>query len=264
MLLNTKTKLFIVIVIVIVVFGRLGWLNPVENFFIWVTRPVFNVSRNASLGVVNFFSNVFTIGDLENENADLKQKLVLLETENARLKIAAAEVEKLGQALNLKARTGFVLTGARVVSVDPTSLNQTLVVDRGSNSGVVLAQAVVDASGAYVGQVTRVLTNTAEITLISDFSSRLPAEVAETGARGIITGQHGLSVALIEVPQGQYLKEGGRVVTTGFTVGVPAGLFIGYVDKLRTGGSDLFQEANIAPAADLRQLRTVFIITGSN
>ena len=216
-----------------------------------------------SLGLSDAASSLFTIRDLQKDNSELTQRVAMLQSENTRLETAIKEYDQLGQALNLKERTGFDLTAARIVSVDPTSLDQALIVDRGSQSGIVTGQAVVDSSGAYVGRVTRVLKNTSEVTLISDGRSRLPAEVVETGARGIVQGQYALSVSLVEVPSGQELKSGARLVTTGFTPGVPAGLLVGFVDSVKEQGGDLFQQALVKTAADLRQLRIIFIITGT-
>lgn len=259
----TKTlKTVAVLAVALIIAGQQGLLSPVENFFIWVTKPVFVTARNIGSGIGNGFSDLFSIRGLQKENADLRQKVALLETENASLLTQLKDHGELEKALNLKPRTNYNLTGARIVSADPTSLNQTLFIDRGESSGMVVDQAVVDSAGAYVGRVTRVLNNTSEVTLISDVRSRIPAEVPQTGARGVLQGEHALSVSLAEVPQGQELPAGARIVTTGYTPGVPAGLLVGYVDKIYSRGGDLFQTSTVKPAADLRRLRVVFVITG--
>ena len=68
---------------------------------------------------------------------------------------------------------------------------------------------------------------------------------------------------MVEVPQGQALPEGARVMTTGFTPGVPAGLLIGHLGTVVSNPADVFQEANVTVSSDLRRLTIVFIITGS-
>ena len=248
--------------ILILIAGQFGWLKPVGSFFTWATGPVFRASRGFAVGTTNFFVSLFTIGNLQRENAVLEERSTILEAENARLNASLSEYKTLEQALNLKERSGFSLLAGRVVSVDPTSLNQTLVIDRGASSGVVAGQAAVDAAGAYVGRVNRVLKNTSEITLISDGKSRLPVEVADTSARGIIAGQYALAVRLVEVPVGQELKLGARLITTGFTPGVPQGLLVGYIDSIENSGGNLFQQAQVRSAAQLRQLRVIFLIVG--
>jgi rod shape-determining protein MreC len=242
--------------------GQFGWVDPIRNFFIWATRPLISTARSANLGTANAFSSLFEIRNLQKENGELRSRLEILETENASLKTKLTDLSDLEKAMGLKERSGFHLTGGRVVSTDPTSLNQTLLIDRGSANGVVADQAVVDPAGAYIGRITRVLRNTAEVTLISDVSSRIPSEIAENGVHGVLSGQHALSVSLTQVPQGKELPVGGRVVTTGFTPGVPSGLLIGYIERIYSGSGELFQSAHVRPAADLRGLGTVFIITG--
>ena len=260
---SQKTKIILGIGLLIAVLGRFGVLGPVQNFLVWATKPFLVAGQSVTFKIANSFNSLTNIGVLQKENNDLKHRITLLESENAQLKSSVSEISFYEEALNLKQRTGWSLTGARVVSADPTSFNQTLVIDRGESAGLVEGQAVVDAAGAYVGRLTRVLRNTSEVTLMSDTTNRMPSEVADSGARGIIAGQHGLSIALIEVPQGQQLPQGGRIITTGFTPGVPSGLLVGFVDSLRSKPSDLFQEANVRPAADLRKLRIIFVITGS-
>lgn len=258
-----KTKFIIGLALVIVLFGQMGWMTPVENFVIWASSPLITTTRSVALSISSTTSKVLAIGSLQEENSDLRQRLIALETENARLNTQLSELKQLEEALGLKSRSGYNLSGARIVSHDPTSLSQIVLIDKGRNSGVIEGQAVIDASGAFVGRITRVFQNTSELTLISDFTSRLPVIVPETGAQGILSGEHGLSVALIEVPQGQKLEVGNRIVTTGFNLGVPAGLFVGYIDQLRTGGGELFQEALVRTAVDLRQLNVVFVVIGT-
>lgn len=262
MVITRTIKIVAVFAVLVIAAGRLGWTAPVENFFVWATGPLFATARGLGDGVVSVFSNILAIRGLAGENADLKRRLAILEAENASLRTDLKDQGELAKALKLKQRANFNLTGARIVSADPTSLNQTLFIDRGQASGIVADQAVVDSTGAYIGRVTRVLNNTSEVTLISDIRSRIPAEVVETSARGVLTGEHGLSVSLSEVPQGQELPAGSRIVTTGFTPGVPAGLLVGYIDKVYSKGGDLFQAAAVKPAADLRKIRMVFVVTG--
>jgi rod shape-determining protein MreC len=49
-------------------------------------------------------------------------------------------------------------------------------------------------------------------------------------------------------------------VTSGLAGDFPPGLLIGQIDSIKSAGSDLFQKAFVAPAADLRNLKFVFVV----
>ena len=262
MLSNSKIKFSVVLAVVILIIGQLGWATHIKNFVVWAGSPVTAGVRSTSASAHIFFNNLLAIRTLAREVSELKTKLVTLETENAELRSSLLEYEELSRAFDLKSRGGYSLISGRVVGADPVTLSQTLLIDRGSQNGVVEDQAVLDASGAYIGRIARVFKNTSELTLISDVKSRLPVEVVESRARGIVQGQYALNVSLVEVPSGQNLPKGGRLVTTGFTSGVPQGLIVGYIDKVVSKSGDIFQQATVRAASDLKNLRLVFVVAG--
>src|SRR3989338_7895961 len=116
MFFSRTIKIIIVLTLVLFLFGQLGWLNPMLNFFTWASSPVFRGARSVSLGLSDAASSLFTIRDLQKDNSELTQRVAMLQSENTRLETAIKEYDQLGQALNLKERTGFDLTAARIVS----------------------------------------------------------------------------------------------------------------------------------------------------
>jgi rod shape-determining protein MreC len=57
------------------------------------------------------------------------------------------------------------------------------------------------------------------------------------------------------------IQRGDEVVTSGLGGVYPAGLLIGYVGRVYRDRTGLFQYADIVPAADLRSLDVVFVVT---
>jgi rod shape-determining protein MreC len=85
-------------------------------------------------------------------------------------------------------------------------------------------------------------------------------EVADSGARGLVRGEHGISLILDLVTQNEVIKPGDKVITSGLSGDFPRGLLIGDISAIKTSSSELFQQAFVTPVADLKNLRFVFIV----
>ncbi len=259
---KTFTKLFAVFVVLAAFFildktGSLSFAKDgFANVYGYTNRQVSGVTN----GVKSVFSSLFTIKNLVKENAGLNQKVDELSFENARLKSARDENMALRRALNFSQQGDLNLLPVEVLIADPTGFSQTLILDKGENFSIRLNQPVVVSPGILVGRITKVSPNTSEVTLITDPSIVVNAEAVDSGARGLIRGEHGLGLAFDLVTQNELIKAGDNIITSGLSEDFPRGLLIGSVGALRSTTTDLFQKAYISPAADLRNLRFLFVI----
>lgn len=137
--------------------------------------------------------------------------------------------------------------------------------DQGITAGVKRDMPVVSGEGV-VGRVVQATPRTADVLLLVDPSSKVSAKITRMDAFGIVRGQ-GVSLRGDPLCRMDFiLKEadilpGDEVVTSGLGGVYPAGLVIGYVEKVYLDRSGLYQYADIVPAADLRALRFGFVIT---
>lgn len=207
-----------------------------------------------------FFQTLFTIRGLVAENASLKQKIDELSFENARLQSSREENQALRNSLNFKTSSNLNLIPVQVIEADPTGFNQIVTIDRGTDEGVGLNDAVVVSPGLLVGKVTSLNPHSANVTLITDPSLTVSAKVSDSGAQGLIQGEHGLALSFNLISQNEVIKTSDNVVTSGLAGDFPAGLLIGQIDSIRSSPSDLFQKAFVSPAADLRNLKFVFVV----
>jgi rod shape-determining protein MreC len=154
-----------------------------------------------------------------------------------------------------------------VILRSPTVWYSTLKVDKGSDDGVRRDQPVV-AAGGLVGKVSDVTDGTAEVTLITDASSAVSAQVMPNGATGIVHPVVGDpdDLLLDFIAKGRRVTEGTTVVTSGFSSdGVqsifPRGIAIGRVTRVDTEEAEQFQRVHIEPLADIRGIDYVRILT---
>jgi rod shape-determining protein MreC len=159
--------------------------------------------------------------------------------------------------------------GAHVIFRDPTLWYATIEVDKGSADGVHVDDPVI-GDGALVGKVSTVAPTVSVVTLITDHSYAVSAQVLDqNGDSGVLVPQVGNPNQLLMqyiVDRRAPIQVGQQVVTAGFKYGpldslYPPGIPIGQVSSANQ--NDLLNngQVQVAPAADLRHLDAVQILT---
>ena len=211
--------------------------------------------------------------DAKGENEELKKEIEALRKRLGENETARRDNEQLRGLVKLGRSEGFpqgtAPLAARVIARSPTVWYSSVKIDKGSGDGVRVNQPVL-AAGGLAGRVTRVTGGTAEVSLITDGSSAVSAQVMPRGAAGIVKPQVGRpdDLLLDFIEKGKRVTEGTTVVTSGFTSsreGVeslfPRGIPIGRVTKVDLDEVDLYQRVHIKPFADLRRIDYVQVLT---
>jgi rod shape-determining protein MreC len=176
----------------------------------------------------------------------------------------------LDQADNIQSYTRVT---ADVIWQDPTLWYQQIEVDKGSDDGVRVDDAVI-GDGALVGKVAYVGATYAIVSLITDHTVNVAAQVTDqNGDRGLIVpdvGNNPNELVLEDLPQLQPGQPGPQlgqqVLTAGFKSGgltslYPRGILIGTVSNADANALYNNQQVQVSPAADLRHLQVVQILT---
>lgn len=151
-------------------------------------------------------------------------------------------------------QTSFVT--ARVIGQAPSSYSHTLVINAGSQDGIVALQPVVDSYG-LVGRVTDVAEHTSRVLLLSDSSSRIPVISSDSRQRAILSGtgdNDTLRLTFLTADQGKIgLSE--TMLTTAEGNLIPGGIAVGQV--FRSDGTGY----TVKPIRPLAQAEYVRVIT---
>jgi rod shape-determining protein MreC len=209
--------------------------------------------------------------DAKRENEKLRSEVEELRSKLAGAQTAERDASQLRGLVRLQRQAGFPQgtqpVAARVIARSPTVWYSTIRIDKGSDDGVRVEQPVI-ASGGLAGKVTRVTGGTAEVTLITDASSAVSAQVMPNGAAGVVRPEVGdpNDMLLDYIQKGRRVTENTTVVTSGFTSSrveslFPRGIPIGRVTKVDLDEVDLYQRVHIEPFADLRQIDVVQVLT---
>jgi rod shape-determining protein MreC len=259
---KTFVRLFLVflLVAVFIMGDATGYSSRIKNSFFEIYGRGTSAVANGTSATKDFFGVFFTIRQIARENAELNQRINDLAFENSRLILAQRENSALRVALELKDQSSYNLQAVEVKAQDPTGFTQTILIDRGADVDISLGAAVVSAPGILVGKVSKVHKSTAEVILLTDPSISVNAEVTDSGAKGLVFGEHGLSLAFDLVTQNELIKPTDQVVTSGLAGEFPRGILIGEIVSIQSSASELFQKAFITPAADLRNLQFLFVV----
>ena len=184
------------------------------------------------------------------EQSGRLQRMAALETENARLRALLDSTAKVGDRVLI----------AEIMSVDMDPFRHRVVLNRGSNDGVFVGQALIDADGV-VGQVTRDQVFSAEAILITDVDHALPVELVRNRQRTVAVGTGRLDrLSLPFLPRNVDIKVGDLLVTSGLGGTFPAGYPVGTISSIATEPGQTFLTVDAEPAASLNRVREVLLI----
>jgi len=153
----------------------------------------------------------------------------------------------------------------RVIAGPPGQFEQQVVVAAGSNQGIARYDPVVTPAG-LVGDVTKVFSNVARVTLLTDDQSAVGA-MNLRGASGLV--RHGASpggtLILDQVTKDQVVYRGDRVLTQGSLAGglpsvYPRGIPIGTVTHVGQSDVGLYKDIQLKPFVDFSSLESVIVL----
>lgn len=199
--------------------------------------------------------------------ASLRLRVGILEEENARLQSQVIELQQqlkdtdiLYALLNYaRSRPKDTYVAAQVIARDPSPFLQYVIIDTGSDEGVLAGMPVVTAQG-LVGKVDAVFPNAARVRLITDAGSSVNVHLT-SGQEAILTGSITGDVTLEMVPQDVTLATGEVLLTSGLGGNYPANILIGQVLNVRKLDTELFQSASVQPSVNFSSLRAVLVLT---
>jgi rod shape-determining protein MreC len=245
-------------------------LHTVQRGIVEVFSPVQEGASKALSPVrdlAGFFSSTFKA---KSQVSKLKQEVQRYQDEAARYRAAAIENTQLSKEVNLQntnSLDSYKPVAAHVYERDPNLWYETIQVDKGSDDGVQRNDPVT-GDGALVGDVTLVDPTVSTVTLITDQTINVAAEVEDgAGDTGVLEPAVGdpNQLVLQYLNTNANIQQGQQVVTVGFKSGplqdlYPPGIPIGQVSSV---GNDLANngQVQVTPTANFKELDVVQILT---
>ena len=228
--------------------GSQSLFSPLQQGVNAVVRPV--------VGFLDSFSEIGRLRDeneaLRNEVRQLRQQVI----DDVTLRHRLEELEKI---LDLVVPGDLATVTARIVSSGSTDFDFVRWVDKGTEQGVLVGQAVVDEDG-LVGRVDFVTANSARVRLIIDPNSGVLVRNLATGEIGIVDGQGDRAPRLRIFNARFSVAEGQLVVTDGTRF--PANLRVGVIIDAADSEAGFQLTTRIEPRVRFNQLDFVKVVVG--
>ena len=258
----------VLIAIVLAVVGSLAGMTLPQKVVQGALTPFRTGASKLMDGAEQIYDYIFKYESLQAENDALKEQLAAIEDEARDAYATKQENERLKAALGLKeAHEDYELVDAYIISTSSDDWSRTFTINRGSNVGIQKDMCAITAYGEIVGIVSEVGVNYAEVKTVLDSSVEISATIAASGHSGMVQGGYasGLDglLRMNYLPSSATIRNRDQVVTTGSTV-YPRNLVLGYVVDAGFDDTGVAKYALIEPAADVRSLEQVFIVTQYN
>jgi len=258
-------------VLITMSFSSGGPLGAIQRGAQDVVAPIETGANRALKPVRDLFGWLGDSFDAKDDNEQLRDEVAGLRKELATRQTARRDADQLRGLVGLRRTDGFPgatnPVAARVIARSPTVWYSSIRVDKGRSDGIRPDQPVI-AAGGLAGKVTQVSGGSAQVTLITDSSSAVSAQVVPNGANGIIKPEVGKpdDLLLDFVQKGRRVRRGGTVVTSGFASDevksiFPRGIPVGRVSRVDLDEVELYQRVHLKPFADLRRIDFVQVLT---
>jgi rod shape-determining protein MreC len=242
-----------------------GPLHQVESAGATVLRPFEIAAERVARPFRDVYGYFAGLVHVKRENERLKDQINELRQNELQAQAA------LEQNRNLRSMLQFV--DGPVFPADYTAVNtriisftsefeQQIVIAAGSDRGIKQDTPIVTNDG-LVGRVTDLSGSAAQVTLLTDENSAVPARDASTGAVGLVRhGQGEGSLILDFVNKEMNVQRGDVIVTAGtrskrYPSLFPANIQIGVVTSVGQSDTALYKQIQIEPFVDFSSLDAV-------
>ena len=241
------------------------WSAAPQELLATALVPFQQLGRMISVGIEDLRDRTVAIDEVLAENERLKEELNQLRQEMVDYDDMKSENEMFREYYRIEdTYSDYDLVSAFVIGQDPMEKYYSFTVDRGSRDGVAVNDVVISPEGA-VGRVTAVSYNYAEVLTILDPAVSMGCTISRTREIGLAEGESLLAqdnrLKMSYLPRETLAAANDLVVTTGLGGVFPSGLIVGTVEDVVPESSGKSMYAVVRPAADVRDITSVFIIT---
>lgn len=193
-----------------------------------------------------------------NENVQLHRKVAQLTVENLKLRQSSTDLRRLRSLLSYADQLNMNTSMAEAVMLDTSGRFKSMIMDRGSSSGIGVNDTVVNANG-LVGRVVLTTKDLSKVQLVTDSNCAVGALDERTRRQGVVRGDGTGAMQMSDVPALADVAPGDRILTAGIDGIYPKGIPIGIVVKADQG-PNLFKNIVVRPSVDFGSVEEVIVI----
>ncbi len=166
------------------------------------------------------------------ENQILRKKIIKLNVKAINYQNLEEENNRLRDILEFKRQSNFKLIPALILSKGVNKNINRIIIDKGEDNNIEKNDVIVVPEG-IVGKVIAVNKRTSLVQLITDLNFFISARIIPSDAKGILCWYGGNEFVIKDIPNSILVKEGDRVVTSGFSDIFPPMISIGTIGDVK-------------------------------
>ena len=244
--------------------GNIPFIQQATNDITALLGRVYSRPANAIIGV---FDSIDDLQDTYEENQRLKVEIDKIYERQAELGTLKDENDRLEEELQLRqSLTDFRTISGTVISRNPDSWVDQLVVDRGSQDGVETGMPVMSGNG-LIGRVSETNPTSSKVVLLTNIeqtTNQVSSEIImeDETVYGVVSDYSNESNQLLmsQITSTVEIDDEALVTTSGLGGTIPRGLVIGKVDEVSMDAYGLAQQVYVTPSADFNNIRFVTIV----
>ena len=227
-----RFSLFFLIILAILIFFldtyNFRFIKPIRSI---INDGIYRVTLVAS-SPTRFFpqatGNIKDLIYLKSENEKLKKELEIYKQKELNIEFLSNQNRSLKKILDSEEtflkKESLVLSKVLIDKKSP--FLRSIIINRGSNSGILKGMPVLDKE-YLIGRVVETNYLSARVLLLTDLNSRIPVTFGESEVQAILKGNGKTRPVLEYLPEGYIVQEGMDVFTSGkdgiFKPGAPIG-----------------------------------------
>jgi rod shape-determining protein MreC len=242
----------------------LAWQVKNENnvpfirfWAITAVTPVASAIENTRNATTGFFGSYFALRDARQQSRKLRSEVDRLALENQLLRNELASAQRVASLAGFQAHTPSKMIGARVIGATTGAGTKSLLIDRGTSSGVQKGMAVVTPAG-IVGRILAVYPFASQVLSVNDAGFAAGVESQKNHVHGVLKGVGTGFAKMDYVPGGQKLEVGELLFTSGEDRVFPKGLLVGKITGVAEGEN--FQSISVQPSGAEAAAEEVLVI----
>lgn len=231
-------------------------------------RATFFTATNSTVGeIYSAISDIDSYFGLRNENEQLKEYNAKLLSEITELKSEIMELSShealLTDTMVRGFGSGYTFYTANVVNNQLNSINNFIVLDKGTEDGITQEMGVFSSKGV-VGIIYLASKN---------YSLVLPLLNSKSSTSCRIVGDEGASIPLlqwdggdirysylVDLPRYTKFDKGDTVVTSGHSEIFPGGITVGTIEDVENSVDGMFYRAKVKLSTNFASLESVFVV----
>jgi rod shape-determining protein MreC len=258
---SLQTIVIVLVAAGLVTLALAGYFNPVTSWFTRFTVDAQTWISTRYLAISDFLTVPRDVASLRQQNTELEAEVAQLQGQVIDLQQQVTETNILSALVDFaRANPSYTYKAASVIGRDPSPFLSYVIINIGSNQGVLPGMPVVTDKG-LVGRVDAVISGAARVQLVTDAASAVNVRLQSSNTEAMLIGSLTGDLSLDMISQDASVAVGDVVLTSGLGGSYPPNLLVGQVVSIRKLDYELFQQAAIQPNVDFNQLAYVLVIT---